>query len=123
MPALAIFDDIEGMWRPLSVAEQVVATNWLVRASAMVRANVPGLDVRIVTDPNLGVLATGVVVDMVLRVLKNPEGKLEESIDDYRYRRDSTTSSGALYLSPAEQASLMPSPATLGGAFVVSLGG
>lgn len=123
MPALAIADDIAGMWRPLSAAEYVVATNWIVRASAMVRFNVPGLDARIVADPNLGVLAKGVVVDMVLRVLKNPDGKLEESIDDYRYRRDSATSSGALYLSAAEQSSLVPSLAGLGGAFVVSLGG
>lgn len=123
MPALAVFTDIEGLWRPLSVGDQAIAANWLDRASATIRHDVPGIDARITVDPNLGELAKGVAVDMVLRVMRNPEGKLEESIDDYRWRRDSTVSSGALYLSPAELASLVPSVAGLGGAFVVSLGG
>jgi len=43
---------------------------------------------------------------MVLRVLNNPEGKLEERQDDYQYRLDSAVSTGALYLSDAELARL-----------------
>jgi hypothetical protein len=39
---------------------------------------------------------------MVLRVLNNPDGKYEESGDDYSYKRDSAVSTGALYLSDAE---------------------
>ena len=123
MPALAVFTDIEGVWRPLSAAEQAIATNWLDRASSKIRSEVLGIDARFAAEPELADLATGVAVDMVLRVMRNPEGKLEESIDDYRYRRDSATSSGALYLSPGELASLVPIAPGLGGAFVVSLGG
>jgi hypothetical protein len=39
---------------------------------------------------------------MVLRVMNNPEGKLEETSDDYTYRLDQAVSTGALYLSDAE---------------------
>jgi hypothetical protein len=43
-----------------------------------------------------------VVTAMVLRVLKNPDGKGEESIDDYRFKRDALVASGALYVSDDE---------------------
>lgn len=43
-----------------------------------------------------------VVSAMVLRVLKNPESKRQESIDDYAWTRDTAVSSGALYVSDDE---------------------
>lgn len=39
---------------------------------------------------------------VVLRVIKNPDGKFEEEGDDYRYRRDSAISTGELYFSDEE---------------------
>lgn len=39
---------------------------------------------------------------MVLRVLNNPDGRLEEQGDDYSYRLDQAVSTGALYVTDAE---------------------
>lgn len=39
---------------------------------------------------------------VVLRVIKNPDGKFEEEGDDYRYRRDQALSTGELYFSDDE---------------------
>jgi hypothetical protein len=55
---------------------------------------------------------------MVLRVLNNPEGKLQETIDDYTYRLDQSVSTGALYLSDAES-SLLTSSGGSDGAFTI----
>ena len=49
-----------------------------------------------------------VVATMVIRVLKNPDGILTETIDDYTYRRDSAVSAGALYVSDEEIEQLRP---------------
>ena len=51
-------------------------------------------------------LVRQILCAMVLRVLSNPGGKLEERQDDYQYRLDSAVSSGALYLSDDELARL-----------------
>ena len=56
---------------------------------------------------------------MVLRVLSNPEGKLEERQDDYQYRLDSAVSSGALYLSDAELARLSEGDDDSSGAWTI----
>lgn len=43
---------------------------------------------------------------MVLRVLRNPDGKREEAVDDYRYVIDSSRSTGEVYLSVSEAAEI-----------------
>lgn len=53
-------------------------------------------------DQDLEALVIQVQTSMVLRVINNPDGKLEEQVDDYRYRIDSARSTGALYLSEYE---------------------
>lgn len=60
-----------------------------------------------------------VIVGAVLRVVNNPEGVFEEEGDDYRYRRDSAVSTGALYLTEEEIASIIPNLATGVGAFTI----
>ena len=45
---------------------------------------------------------------MALRVLRNPDGKVEESIDDYRYRRDALLASGVLHVTDDELADVTP---------------
>lgn len=60
---------------------------------------------------------------MVGRVARNPEGKLEETIDDYRYRLDSAVSSGSLYFSGDELARLaLPHARRRRSAFSIVLG-
>jgi hypothetical protein len=52
--------------------------------------------------------STAVCSAMVLRVLRNPDGKRSEQIDDYSYTIDSARSAGELYLTAAELDTLRP---------------
>ena len=45
---------------------------------------------------------------MVLRILRNPEGKQSEQIDDYKYTRGEATASGLLHLTADELAGITP---------------
>ncbi len=88
----------------------------------MIRLRVPDIDARIATDPNLAVVVRGVVAEAARRVLSNPDGWREESIDDYRRVRDVVVSSGALYVSEAELASLRPPAARVRSVRLVAYG-
>lgn len=100
--------DIEARWRPLTPAEEINAGAFLEDAWWMLLGRRPTLE----ADMLAVTVATGNVVrvlaSMVLRVLRNPEGKLEESIDDYRYRRDSLVSSGLLHVTADELGDITP---------------
>ena len=98
--------DIEARWRPLTPAETTVATALLADAWVILQTQVPTLVARLddaTLDP---AVVVAVESAMVLRVLKNPDGKRQESIDDYSWTIDSARSSGALYVSDDELALL-----------------
>lgn len=99
---------IEARWRPLTTQETTNATAFLGDAWWMLTSRRPSLE----DDMMAGTVSEGnvirVVTAMVLRILRNPEGKLEETIDDYRYRRDSLVSSGALHVTSDELADVTP---------------
>jgi hypothetical protein len=105
----ATVSDLEVRWRPMSDAERDVEQAVLDDAWEAVllplRPTLPDL-VAAGSLPERTVRF--VLCSMVLRVLRNPDGKSEESIDDYRYRRDAAVSSGALYASPDELGMLTP---------------
>ena len=113
--------DVADMWRPLTVAEQVTASTLLGRVSSLIRLRLPGIDARIVADQNLADLVLGVAVDAVLRVLRNPEGLVQESVGGYSYSRAAGTTGGGLYVSNQEWALLAPSGWS-GSAFTVRPG-
>ena len=100
--------DIEARWRPLSAQETTNAETFIGDAWWLLLGRRPTLE----ADMVAGTVSTGnvvrVIAAIVLRLLKNPDGKMEESIDDYRYRRDALVSSGALYVSDDELADLTP---------------
>ena len=102
MALTVLVSDLEARWRPLSTSEGFVALAYLADAlnEVVVRRPTLAADVTagLVTQASL----VRVVTAMVLRVLKNPDGKGEESIDDYRYKRDAVIASGALYVSDDE---------------------
>lgn len=124
--SLADVTDVSTVYGELSALQSAQVTAWLARLSAMVRLRFPTIDARVTASTDLGVLMRGVLVDAVLRVLRNPDGKVSESIDDYTYRRSDTVADGSLYLTDAEWALLEPvtpgaSPAS--GAFTIRPGG
>lgn len=97
--------------RPLSSAETAWLPTALDDAFRRIVVEVPSVAARL-DDPDLpdGDPLRQVVVQvqsaMVLRVLANPDGILEESTDDYTRRLDAAVSSGALYLTDGERAYL-----------------
>lgn len=107
MPSPAVLQDlIDRSLRPLSTQEQTVGAVLLSDAWGVILSARPHVEDRATTDAAYRSLVVQIQCAMVLRVLRNPDGKLEEQIDDYRWRRDSATSTGALYLTDAELALL-----------------
>lgn len=109
-------------FRTLSTGELSVGATLLGDAWAIVLSAKPSVSERLDAVPKDVVFETLVkqtLCAMVLRVLSNPEGKLEESQDDYRYRLDSAVSSGALYLSDAELARLSEGDDVSDGAWTI----
>lgn len=109
----AAVTDVESTWRPLSDRQTTTAMVLLDRISAVMRRDVPSLSERVASDPDTAIIARGVAVDAVLRVLRNPEGKVQESLDDYAYRRSDAVADGLLYLTDAELALLSPAGAAV----------
>ena len=67
----ASVEAVAEQWRPLDARESAVAATLLDRVSALMRRYSRNLDARILVDPDLGVVAAGVAVDAVLRVMRN----------------------------------------------------
>lgn len=115
MPALATADDVrDRLGRALTDSEAVSAGAYLSQASALVRHRFPTVDARITAGDLSAELVAGVVADAVVRVLRNPEGKVSEGVDDYSYRRSDATATGSLYLSAEEIALLTPRRSRVG---------
>jgi hypothetical protein len=97
--------DIESRWRPLTTAEQAIASQLIADASdeledALLDIGIEGAPVP--TDERWVRRYKRTVVAIVRRVLSNPEGYLSEEIDGYIYRRDKAVSTGTLYVSDSE---------------------
>lgn len=109
MPNPASLSDLEARsFRDLTAHEQSIAQTWLDDAWALLLGRRPDLEADITADRVSESTVIRVLVSMVLRVFSNPDGKLEERIDDYSYRRDSLVSSGVLHLTPDELADITP---------------
>lgn len=101
--ALATLKDLaDRLGRDLTAVEERRATAWLADASALILKQFPQYEAA-PTD-----ISTKVCCAMVLRVLNNPDGKRQESLDDYSYTIDSSRSRGEVYLSEDEADELRP---------------
>lgn len=108
MPNPATTSDIVDRFRPLTAAETNNAQAYLEDAWALVTGRLPSLEANMTAGSVTVANVVRVISAMVIRVLRNPDGKSEESIDDYRYRRDSLVSSGILAVTDDELADLTP---------------
>lgn len=100
--------DVAARWRPLTAEETARATILLGDAWAYLKTRIGDLEARLDTGTQDPVLVVGVEVAMVKRVMLNPDGKSQESIDDYSFTRDSSTTAGLLYAAESELRQLMP---------------
>jgi hypothetical protein len=112
---------IERSLRPLTDAEIAWGAVRLDDAYLQIITAVPSVETRLATawDSTLAALVVQVQCAMVLRVLANPDGVLEESGDDYTRRLDASISTGSLYLTDAERALLTVDAGGSEGAFSV----
>jgi hypothetical protein len=120
MPNPAIVQDVEARFRPLTTAEQDIAQALLDDAWAVLLATVPTIESRLDSGALSPDLARFVIVAMALRVLRNPNGIRQWSVDDYSETRDSALSTGSLYVSDDEAALLSGTAARRRGAFSVA---
>lgn len=119
-PALAS-DLTDRSLRALTSQEVAVGTVLLSDAFSILVARVPSVVSRLDTvDAAFRSLVVQVQCAMVLRVLNNPDGKLEETGDNYSYRLDAAVSTGALYLSDAEAVLLEQGNTSPAGGFTIS---
>lgn len=109
-------------FRTLSASEQAVGGTLLGDAWAIMLSARPSVADRLDALPEdlvFKALVKQILCAMVLRVLSNPSGKLEDRQDDYQYRLDSAVSSGALYISDEELARLSEGDDTSDGAWTI----
>lgn len=120
MPNPAVLQNVADAYeRPLTPDEQRVVPNWLDQAWRLLSRTVPAVEARMMVDaPAASALTvadvTDVLVAMVVRVLRNPDGLRTWNGDDYGQTVDSALSTGQLYVSDAERDSLMPRAAVAG---------
>lgn len=115
--------DVESRWRTLTPAEASIADTVIEDAQDILESAAEDLGLEFASTPRSERTYKRIVASMVIRVLKNPDGLLSETIDDYTYRRDSAVSAGALYASASEVDQLRaPTGRARRGAFSIRLG-
>lgn len=106
----ALPDDLTGRsLRELTAREIEVGTTMLGDAWNIIVALVPTVSARVDAaglDSPYTSAVVRVQVAMTLRVLNNPEGRREAHGDDFGYTIDSSQSTGQLYLTADERATL-----------------
>lgn len=119
----ATTEDLEARWRPLSAQETINGETFLADAWRMLRRRIPTLEADIVADTSGELEAEVVRVECtaVLRLMKNPDGKRQESIDDYAWTRDQAVSAGLLYFTDDELDDLIVDGTGPTGAFSIDL--
>lgn len=119
----ATTEDLEARWRPLSDQETINGETFLEDAWRMLRRRITTLEDDIADDTSGDLEAEVIRVECtaVLRVMKNPDAKRQESIDDYSWTRDQATSAGLLYFTDDELNDLIVDNTGPSGAFTIDL--
>lgn len=101
--ALATVEDVEArFYRPLEEDERRVVSARLEDAEMILRARIPDLLDKVAAGEISEDIVVMIEVDMVLRILKNPEGYSQETDGNYSYSISSRASSGVLEVLPSE---------------------
>ena len=117
----ATTEDLESRWRPLSAQEAINGQTFLDDAWRMLRRRFTDLAADVLADADLSAEVVRVMATAVLRVMKNPDGIRQESIDDYSWSRDQAVSAGLLYFTDDEIDAISSTPDTRGPVFSFSL--
>lgn len=102
MADFATIYHVEDTWRRLTDPEKKTAQALLGYASEMLRATFTDIDDRIAAGKLSPGLARLAVVQMVKRVLANPDGVRQESIDDHSVTYDIDVARQGLRITDSE---------------------
>lgn len=105
MSVTQVKDVATTLGRPIVEPETDQVEKWITRVENRIRQRVQDLDIRL-QEPFYTETFTGVVEDVVIRKINNPEGLRSERIDDYYYDRGDRTSD--LWPTAEEWADLLP---------------
>lgn len=114
-------EDVRGsIERPLTSDEERVIPEWLGKAWRELNRVVPGISVRHALDPSEPTYldaddVADVIVAMVERKVRHPDGVSQWNGDDYGERVDPSMASGRIYVTDQERESLMPAAPSYGG--------
>lgn len=111
--AYATWNDVEKRFdRDLTEREKIQVTEWIEDLEAEILGRIPNLAALIADGKLQARTVTKIMAAAVIRVLRNPDGKLTERIDDYSWTRSANTATGALGLLDSEWDELTPQSAT-----------
>lgn len=99
--------DVEHEWnRTVTDADSAHVVRQIDKAERMVIRAIPGLAARITAGTTTIADVRFVVASMVVRVLRNPDGKQAETAGDYSYQLSTAATRSTMYLSAEEKAIL-----------------
>lgn len=101
--AYATAEDVEARFvRPLEADEARVVNTRLEDAELILKSRIPDLDSKIVAGTIDQALVVMIEADMVLRLIRNPDGYTQETDGNYSYTISTQVASGRLEVLPSE---------------------
>lgn len=110
IPPLATVGEYTDIYGSLSAARTATCRALLKRASQLVRDSYPGIDTRIAAGTVSGDSVGLAVLNMVVRVMRNPAGLRSETTGPFSRAYDPDAAGGMLSITDAETAMLIPPP-------------
>lgn len=119
----ASVQDVEArLGRPITEAAEVAQVDaWLTDTEIIIRNRIPSLDAMVAAGTPTRDTVVMVESNAVVRMVRNPEGKTQERIDDYSWGLPANPYAGSLYLTEAEWGLLEPGASD--GAWTIRPGG
>jgi hypothetical protein len=117
-----VTDLINNSLEELTPNELRVAASKLDNAYYQILAQVENVEARLSGaeyDATFRSLVVEIQCAAVGRFLKNPDGKYEESSDDYSFKRDAALATGEIYITDSELARLAPRSKANSGAWTI----
>lgn len=98
--------DIIGRFRELDENETSIVTTRLGDAEILIKSRIPDLDAQVLAGTIDEQTVVMVEADMVLRLIRNPDGYMQESDGNYSYMISNQVASGKLTVEAHEWALL-----------------
>lgn len=105
--SLATFEDVQARFhREIDPEDRPLIETRLQDAETKIRRKIPDLDLRFFDDPLLEDTVVQICCDAVIRLIKNPDGFVQETDGGYTYMRQHQLEEGRLTITREEWADL-----------------